>query len=204
MSTATTKKTTARSTKSDILKENEELRERLAKVEEEKELEFRTVNIRPDEYIPVVSLCPNPLNLSTSKYRGKQFRFAKMGDIKHIMYEYLVEIIENHYTFAESGLFYILNKDVVSRHGLTHHYDNVLTGEEIEEIVSTGSPAALEIFSSANSKQQGYIADMIESRMVNGEDVDMNFVHRVSELIGRNIIERVENTKAVIGMDNAG
>jgi len=194
----TTKSTTAKTKKqpiAEVRKENERLKALLA---EQAEGTGTSRHIRPDEYIEVMSLCPNPLNLSTSRHspNKKVFRFPKLGDTKHIMYEYLVEIIENHPTFAESGLFYITNPDVVRRHGLLGHYDSILTKDEISDVLTLDTNAAMKIFDSANDKQQRHIADLVEALLVKDEsDVDMNLVHKISNATGIDIIARAENTK---------
>ena len=82
------------------------------------------IDIRPDKYIQVMSLCPHPLNLSRN--RGKPIRFSRFGESKRIIYSDLVDIIDNHPTFTEEGLYYIMNADVIHRHGLEDFYIDIL------------------------------------------------------------------------------
>lgn len=155
------------------------------------------INIRPDRYIRVVSLCPHVLNLSTAKHGSnrKLFRFAQMGQEKRIMYQHVVDIIETHPTFTEAGFFYIMNKDVVRRHGLDDAYQEILTKKEISQVIDDDTDIALGIFNNANKRQQEYIAEILETKMSNGEHVDMNLVYHASKVTNIDIIERSENTK---------
>lgn len=157
--------------------------------------EYVDTDIRPDSYIQVISLCPHPLNLSTAKEGGKKFRFEEIGKSKRILYGDLVDIIEAMPTFAEKGVFYIADKRVVRRHGLDEHYDNILTKEEITSVMNSDSKSALKIFTSANRKQKDYLSEMLVQRIIDGENVDMNFVHLVSQDVGFDIAKKAEESK---------
>jgi len=165
--------------------------------------EEEDINIRPDKYIRVVSLCPHILNLTTSKHgRNKRiYRFTHLGQEKRIMYQHLVDIIETHPTFTDNGLFYIMNKDVVRRHGLDDAYEKILTHREIGQIIDDDTDIALGIFTNGNERQQGYIAEIIENKMVNDEVVDMNLVYYVGQATGIDILAKVENTKGYKDID---
>jgi len=155
------------------------------------------VSIRPDRYVRVISLCPHILNLSTSKNRNnsKPFRFTHMGQEKRIMYQDLVGIMETNPSFVESGFLYIMNKDVVRRHGLDDAYAEILTKKEILQVMTDDVDSALGIFNSANERQQHSIAEMLETAMAKGEHVDMNLVYRITQITGIDIAGRAENTK---------
>jgi len=156
------------------------------------------INIRPDKYIRVVSLCPHVLNLSTAKHGNnkKTFRFANLGQEKRIMYQHLVDIIETHPTFTEAGLFYIMNKDVVRRHGLDDAYSEILTNRQMSQVIDDDTDTALGIFNNANERQQSYIAEILETKIVEGEHVDMNLVYHVGQITGIDVMARAENTKS--------
>jgi len=155
-----------------------------------------TIKINGDDYIKVISLCPYTLNLSTqSKGRGKLYTFTKFGEVKRIIYRDLIDIIENHANFMNDGLFLIMNRDVIRRHGLDDLYTKLLTKEKIEQILEGNQSDAVNMFRSANPKQQEMICNMIISEMIEGREMDLNFIDRLSRIMGYNIIEKVEDAK---------
>jgi len=183
--------------KADADKTAKDTQDTVATKEYDYEEEDEYVAIRPDKYIRVISLCPHILNLSTSKNRNnsKPFRFTHMGQEKRIMYQDLVGIMETNPSFVESGFLYIMNKNVVRRHGLDDAYAEILTKKEIFEVMTGDVDSALGIFNSANERQQENIAEMLETALVNDENVDMNLIYRVTQITGIDIAGRAENTK---------
>ena len=154
--------------------------------------------IRLDDYIKVMSLCPNELNLSTRKGKGgKIFVFTKLYEVKRIMYQDLVDILENHRNFVEAGFFVILNKDVIRHQGLDDVYANILTKEKMEDILKGNSTDAVNLFKSANESQQEVICRTMIEEMINGKEKDLNFVDRISRIVGYSLIERVEDIKKI-------
>lgn len=154
------------------------------------------VDIRPDAYIQVVSLCPHKLTLSTAQTGGKSFKFKKLGDVKRILYRDLVDIVEHMPTFAESGTFYILNEDVVRMHGLEDYYDKVLGEEKINLVLSADAETAFTVFQSSNHKQKHFIAEMLMKKIIADEEgIDMNFVRMVERELDMDIISKAEESK---------
>jgi len=191
-----------------LFAENNKLRQQLLEIEsqavqlkvEEAIEEDSDVDIRPDKYIKVMSLCPHPLNLSTGRERGhKTVRFARFGEVKRILYKDLVDIIENHPTFTEEGLYYILNKDVIRRHGLDDAYAKILTKEKIELVFSENNDTSIALFKSANPRQKSTITDMIIAKYREDEEsVDKNIIHIVSKDTGIDIITLAEEGKVFL------
>ena len=154
------------------------------------------LKISGDDYIKVMSLCPYVLNLTTElKGKGKIFTFQKFGEVKRILYNDLVKILEVHPRFANEGLFIIMNSKVVRRHGLDESYDNILTKENIEKILSGNQSDAVNLFKAANPKQKEMIATIIIDRMVGGLEMDLNLVDRLSREMDYNIANRVNEIK---------
>jgi hypothetical protein len=158
----------------------------------------KEIHIALDEYIKVMSLCPNELNLSTRKGKGgKTFVFNKLYEVKRIMYQDLADILENHRNFVDAGFFVILNKDVIRHQGLDDAYAKILTKEKMEDILKGNSTDAVNLFKSANPEQQEVICRVMVEDIVNGKEVDLNFVDRISRIVGYNLIERVEDIKKI-------
>ena len=162
------------------------------------------VKIDHDAYIKVMSLCPHTLTLSTKMggKGGKSFNFEKFGQVKRILYYDLVDIIENHQNFLNDGLFMILDKKVIRRHGLDELYTKLLTKENMERILEGNESDAVNLFKTANKKQQESICNLIITEMVNGKNIDLNFVDRLSRVVGFDLIKKVEESKYLRNLNN--
>jgi len=152
-----------------------------------------------DEYIPVMSLLPYTLVLSTQAMgRGITKRFEKFGEIKKILYKDLVDMMEVSQNFMKSGFYYILDQRVIRAHGLDEYYDKILTKEKIEEIMQSDAKSGLELYKSANPGQQKVIVGLLIEKLVeNPNAVDMNLVDSISRESDVNITERVQFTNAL-------
>jgi len=189
---------------SDLMKDLESLRKELASLKkQEKDLldkepasTGRVLDIRPDDYIKVISLCPYKLNLSTKpKGEGRIFGFDKFGEVKRIRYSDLVEILEVHNKFLEDGFFAIMDKEVVQKHGLEESYDKVLTKANIDLIIESNESDAVTLFKGANDRQKELIVLMFVNKIVVGEEVNLNFLDRISRVVGYSVHERALQTK---------
>jgi hypothetical protein len=172
------------------LEKSQEVDKRFMDTEDEDQ-----VKVSLEDYIKVMSLTPHQLNLSRIRGDKKPFVFEKYGQVKRILYKDLVEIIENHPNFVEAGNFVILNRDVIRRHGLDDIYEKILTKTNIDKILEGNQSDAVNMFKSANPKQQEMILEMIIRDMIDGKNVDLNFIDRLSRVVGFNIQERVEDSK---------
>ena len=182
-----------------ILMNNQNQPEIKGTVEEIKE---GSIKVSGDDYIKVMSLCPHELNLTTqSKGRGKIFTFRKMFEVKRILYRDLADIMENHPVFLEQGLFIILDVDVVRKHGLDEAYEKLLDKKKIEQVLQGNQTDAVNLFKVANPRQQQMIAQMMIDDIVNEKSVDLNFVDRISRIVGYNLQERAENIKKLMNPD---
>jgi hypothetical protein len=155
------------------------------------------IEIRPDAYIKVMSLCPVTLNLTTlGRGQGKIFTFTKFGEVKRILYADLVSIMEAHYNFLEQGFFVILKREVVRRHGLDDIYAKILTKDKIDAVLAGNNQSdSVHLFESANSNQREFIVNLLADKYVAGEKLDLNLLDRMSRVVGYNIQERLEGIK---------
>ena len=168
-------------------------------VEEPKEKEEDTREIRPDEYINVMSLLPWHLNLSTrERGTGMTYKFESFGQIKRIIYSDLVSIFEIHPAFLEGGAFYIMSPRVVRHHGLDDLYKTLLTKDMIKKILEgENSESCVELFKKANKFQQDVIVSfMIDMLVENPDSLDLNIVDKISRLSNVKILERANDTRA--------
>ena len=147
-----------------------------------KKQEVETTDIAPNEYIKVISLCSNVLNLSTKPYgRGKVFSFKKFGDSKKMLYSELLDVIETSPHFLEAGYFFIMDYRVINSLNYTEMYEKILTKEQMERIFEN-SEDALKLFETANEKQQENIVKFFIDKIYEGQKVDFNLISNISRI----------------------
>ena len=174
----------------DVLKNQvEELQKQLKSLMSNKKVKNETKEDGADGYVKVMSLTPHILNLSTlGNGKGKIFTFHKFGEVKRILYHDLVQLLEGNQKFHEQGLFYIMDKTVIEKHGLEDMYEKILTKERIEKIINGENQTdAVNIFQSATEKQQDFVCEMFIQKIFNGETVDLNLADRLSRVMQKRI-----------------
>jgi len=179
------------------LKENEQLLQaelaelRAATQESVVEPESRD-KIPQDDYITVISLCPNTLCLSREKGDKQTKIFREFGESKRIIYSVLVQIMEHHHNFLHDGFFYIADQRVIRAHGLDEAYSKILTESTIKRIVNGNEENIEEVFMSANKAQRKFIVQMIIERILNPNiEMNLNMVDRLERASGIKINEAV-------------
>lgn len=194
----------------DEKKEVEALKARLAELEStvdtvEPTMGQRTIEtgrnkVLLDDYVPVMSLLPYRLNLSTKEGgQGDVKKFTKFGEVKNILYKDLVDIIEVNRTFMESGYFYILDPLVIRQHGLDEVYSKILTKEKIEEILNNiNTEYCIDLYNSSNSNQQKVIVQLLIEKVKNDSgSVNLYTVDRISRLSKIDIAQKAEEENAL-------
>jgi hypothetical protein len=160
--------------------------------------EFNEIKINQDDYIKVVSLCDNPLYMSSLGFgKGKQWTWEKFGDTKRIVYSDVVAIMENYQRFLKKGYFYIADKRVIRRHGLDDLYESILSKEKIQKILNCNDDTSVELFSNASEEQRPMILRMIVSKIARGENMDLNIVDKISRIAKVNIVEQAKEMKEI-------
>jgi hypothetical protein len=161
------------------------------------DVEENKIKINSDDYIKVISLCPEYLILRTTPYgqKGDTYEFEKYGVVKRILYGALNRIIDMNRHFLEEGKFAIMNSKVIRRHGLDDVLGKILTKENIDKILAGNQSDAVNLFKTANDNQRENIARMLMDRLIAGEEIDLNFLDRLSRIIGYNIQQRAEEIK---------
>lgn len=159
-------------------------------------IEEDDVQINPDAYIKVISLSNGVLNLCTEGYgKGKTYIFNTFGEVKRIPYRFLTEIIDSNPGFTQAGSYYIMDKNVIRRHGLEDYYLNILDKSSVERIFSANSNDAFTLYKSSNPRQQEVIRDMLIDKLRDDEDFDMNLVASISKYSKVNLQEKIEDAK---------
>jgi len=173
--------------------------------EYEEDDDIDQIEINPQSYITVVSLCWTYMTLSTKgRGKGKLFNFPEFSTKKRIMYSDLVEILENHPNFLEQGLFYIADKRVIRRHGLNEIYSKILDKSKIETILSgVDNSEIISIFKSANPAQQGTIVQLLIDKRLAGGEIDLNLWDKLSRASNINMQSKYENAKEYLDYLNS-
>lgn len=153
-----------------------------------------TEDINTDEDILVVSLTPNKLNLVGSD-GSTLFSFDAMYEEQYIDYASLKEIVRVNRDMAKNGRFYILDEKAVNKLRLKNNYKNVLTPEQMKQILSSNTEHAVELYKLANATQQQTIIDVVRQAKFNGKDVDYNLLRELGELSGVNLIDAEDATQ---------
>lgn len=161
--------------------------------------------IQQDEYIPVMSLLPYPLNLSTKEGgQGSTKKFIKFGEIKKILYSELVDIMEVHRTFMEAGYFYILDPRVIRQHGLDELYERILDKKMFDDLFSSQDlDHCVSIYEKATPQQKEVIVSFFVDKLAeNPGSVNLNLVDRLARLSGVNIQERARDQALLFSQEN--
>ena len=176
--------------------------EKQLKIFMDREEENRT-DINSDTYIKVMSLCPVTLNLCTRPFgQGKVFKFKSFGEVKRILYGDLVEILETSPTFAEAGLFFIMDERVISRHGLDDTYERILDKSKIEQIFEGNSLDALNLYKQSNPRQQETIREMLVDKLRDDEDFDLNLIAAISKYSKVDLKELADSARDFSDFEN--
>lgn len=177
-----------------------ELEARQSKTTESYEVEKEEKRFQPDDYVNVMSLLPYNLNLSTKEGgQGNVKKFTSFGEIKRILYRDLVEIIEVHRNFLESGYFYIMSPQLIRQHGLDDIYSKILTKEKIENILSAQTDNVVDLYASANEGQQEIIIQLLIDKVRdNPESVNLNVIDRISRVSKVDIAKKAEEAREAL------
>ena len=200
----TTKTSTSTQKKIDIATLEKKVAEQQAQIEELMKIiqsgmnvvapTTNTEDINADEDILVVSLTPNKLNLVGSD-GSTLFSFDAMYEEQYIDYASLKEIVRVNRDMAKNGRFYILDEKAVNKLRLKNNYKNVLTPEQMKQILSSNTEHAVELYKLANATQQQTILDVVRQAKFNGKDVDYNLLRELGELSGVNLIDAEDATQ---------
>lgn len=143
-----------------------------------------------NEDILVRSLCGNSLSVGTESHgRGTVYHFNEFGEEQEIPYGDLRDIVRNNRRFAESGIFYIEDKEAVKKLRLGQAYKRCLNVDEMKDIMSQTPEEFMKLYDKASDLQKDSIIGMIIEAKSNGGHVDANIVDQVSRRSGKNLMD---------------
>lgn len=151
--------------------------------------------INPNKQIMVMSLCYGPLCLSDEMTGKTILKFTKYGETKPILYSSLMSVVNSNLSFAQSGRFYILNKEAVYHLGLSEFYKNIIPADIIDNITSYPQNTIELILKNIPKEQKDTIVRTLSDDVYNGRNVDVNKVVFISNIIGTDIISKANEKK---------
>lgn len=162
--------------------------------------EFEANKLTSEDYIKVMSLVPWQLNLSVDGRgkRGETKQFNHLFQIHRIHYPDLVRMMDVYRHFYNQGLFCILDKRFIRRHGLEEVAEKVLSKELIESIINNSANDAFSLYLAASETQQEVIRQILVDKLVKGEFVDGNLAYKIRKASEIDIQETADNLKALI------
>lgn len=198
----------------EIVKENTELKDRLAKLEAmilglaKAETKSTPAQVEPtyvDEIIPetpmgkiirVMSLFNGGLNLKTSNDGSAiVYRFEGVGEMLPIMYSDLVRIISNQRKYFLNGSCMILDQNVVKAHSLEDIHKKMVDGNTIKNILTFDVDKIKQIFTGVIPGVQQTIVEVVVGTINKNEYYDKNKVDAISTIYGTDIFEIARRTK---------
>ena len=203
---ANTKKstTTAKSTAKDVdtvaleklQAENAELKERMDKLMNmvenmPKQTDTNTSVLGTERDIPVMSLLPHQLNLTTQPYgQGTVYTFNSMYEELIIPYGDLKEIVRANRSMAQNGKFYILDEEAVVSLRLKGAYKTIIKPDELQKVLNNVGSAQqlIEIYKMAPQGQKQTIVEILKDKRLYNENVDMNVLSEISKISGVDLI----------------
>lgn len=153
-----------------------------------------TEDIVGDDEFLVISLTPNKLNLCGAD-GAVLFSFDEMYEEQYIDYASLKEIVRVNRDMAKNGRFYILDERVVNKLRLKNNYKNVLSPEQLKDLLNSDTKKAVELYKLANQTQQSTIIELVKQAKFRGESVDFNLLSELEKLSGVRLIDVEDATQ---------
>lgn len=158
----------------------------LAKALKDNDKQNEKDSINSDTEIPVISQTVGTLTLSTEgKGQGIVYNFDKFGDVQDIPFGDLKDICKTNKQFAQQGLFYICNADVVNKLRLNQFYNRMLSEQDMLHLFEKDAKTVIELYKLATDMQKEQILSLVENKILDGERVDMNVVTELEEISGK-------------------
>lgn len=153
-----------------------------------------TEDIVGDDEFLVINLTPNKLNLCGAD-GAVLFSFDEMYEEQYIDYASLKEIVRVNRDMAKNGRFYILDERVVNKLRLKNNYKNVLSPEQLKDLLNSDTKKAVELYKLANQTQQSTIIELVKQAKFRGESVDFNLLSELEKLSGVRLIDVEDATQ---------
>lgn len=153
--------------------------------------DYDEIVIRPDRYIPVMSLASTRLILKAGE--GKFYDFKEYGEVQNIVYSDLMEIIRNHRGLATEGAFYVMNEKVVVAQGLKSVYNDILNKQALDELINKSVDEFEPIFVRLSSYQKKAVINNVIKAIIDNQDVSVSITNVINKICKVNIDTMVDD-----------
>lgn len=141
-----------------------------------------------DELIPVVSLTPHQLNISTEGYgKGDIITFEKYGEVQDIYFDALMKLVQKNKTFFNEGKLYILDQRAVRDLRLDRIYEDLISNETFDKILELTPEQVCDFYEQAPKGQKDIIKDMLIQKKFEG-NVNMNILYSLDTKFGLGLV----------------
>lgn len=154
----------------------------------------------PNKMVRILSLCRGSLNLSEDEAGNGKVKFSKYGEIKTVLYSSLINIVNYNRSFAEKGVFYILDKAAVYYLGLKDCYSHLVTNDVLDNICNYDDVDIIKIIDSTEKTQIDTMIKNLTDRLYSMESLDLNKIQTISQKVGVDIMAKVNEMKQFSGM----
>lgn len=159
-------------------------------------------DVAPTKQVMVMSLCYGPLCLADEITGKTILKFSKYGEVKPVLYSTLMDIVNSNLRFAQTGRFFIMDKNAVYHLGLSEYYKNIAPKDVINNIANY-SPNVIEmVFNNIPKEQKETIINLLIDKLYRKEDVDANMIMRISTITGVDIMAKVREMEQYIPNKN--
>lgn len=192
----TTKKDETKELKAQLKAQQEQIEELMKMIAMQASSQNNNVSddIASDEEVLVVSLVGNKLNL-LGRDGSVLVSFDEMYEEQYIDYAILKEIVTANRQMAKGGRFYIMDERIVNKLRLKNDYKNILSPDQLKDLLNKNVDSAIELYKIAPSRQKGVIVDLIKEKKFSDPNMDMNFLHKFSKLSGCDLVNVEDATK---------
>lgn len=149
----------------------------------------------PNKMVRVLSLCRGSLNLSEDEAGNGKVKFSKYGEIKTVLYSSLINIVNYNRSFAEKGIFYILDKAAIYYLGLKDSYSRLITNEVIDNICNYEDVDIEKVIDNTEKTQIETMVKNLTDRLYAGENLDLNKIQVISRKVGVDIMAKVNEMR---------
>ena len=132
--------------------------------------------------VKVISMLASTYVLRTNadpRERGRSYVFEKFGDVQNIRFTDMVDIVNNYTSQFEKGWAILTSKKDYEDLGIGDFYNNILTKEQIEDLICLSNDESVDIILDMDKETQEKIAELIAEKMNSGYAYDLN---RIREL----------------------
>lgn len=98
-------------------------------------------------------------------------------------------IINNMPNCVANGMLYVIaDNEFMEEVELTSIYEDLISVEDMKNLLIRNADDVCELYTNANDEQKNIIIGMVENKQLNGANIDANVLIRLSKLCGRDFI----------------